>query len=238
MSTGKFPRGPYHPRMTVQRLHAFLRAGSASQSAWMFVVVATLPAGLIAELRRGSPWAPTLALIGAWCLVAYGLSWVVVAKIAVDARAVEAHAARYGDRTDAALLSAPAPFTCDEDEFAAIVEAELDVLPRWIQAGIARDNVAVDVEDERPGSARTLGLFRSHIRDGAAQNEITLYRLPIIRAAGSRDHLRGVVHDTLLHELGHLFGMTEGDLDEYSIGNQPRPDAKRVHPALDDGGPA
>jgi hypothetical protein len=47
--------------------------------------------------------------------------------------------------------------------------------------------------------------------------EITLYRLPIVRAAGRRSRLRHVVHEALLHELGHLFGMTERDLDEYTI---------------------
>ena len=63
--------------------------------------------------------------------------------------------------------------------------------------------------------------------------EITLYRLPIMRAAGSGDRLRQVVHETLLHELGHLFGMSEHDLDEYTIGNDPRPGAQPVHPPPD-----
>jgi predicted Zn-dependent protease with MMP-like domain len=60
-------------------------------------------------------------------------------------------------------------------------------------------------------------------------SEITLYRLPINRVAGDRHHLRRAIHDTLLHELGHLFGMTETDLDHYSIGNTPLPDAQPVH---------
>ena len=54
-------------------------------------------------------------------------------------------------------------------------------------------------------------------------SEITLYRLPINRVAVDRHHLRRAIHDTLLHELGHLFGMTETDLDHYSIGNNPAP---------------
>jgi predicted Zn-dependent protease with MMP-like domain len=119
---------------------------------------------------------------------------------------------------------------CDEDEFAAIAEAELDALPAWIKARIAAGNVAIDIEDERPGSPRTLGFFRSETRDGLAQREITLYRRSILRAAGRRERLRAVVHDTLLHELGHLFGMSEDDLDDFSIGNHPRPGAQRVHP--------
>jgi predicted Zn-dependent protease with MMP-like domain len=117
-----------------------------------------------------------------------------------------------------------------EDEFAAIAESELDALPPWIQDEIARRNVAIDIEDERPGSPRTLGLFRSRTQNGATFSEITLYRLPIVRAAGGPANLRRVIHDTLLHELGHLFGMSEGDLDGYTIGNDPRPDAQPVHP--------
>jgi predicted Zn-dependent protease with MMP-like domain len=118
----------------------------------------------------------------------------------------------------------------DEDAFAAIVESELDALPAWIQHEIAGRNVAIDIEDERPGSPGTLGLYRSRTQNRATFSEITLYRLPIVRAARNRENLRRVIHDTLLHELGHLFGMTEGDLDGYTIGNNPRPDAEPVHP--------
>jgi predicted Zn-dependent protease with MMP-like domain len=112
-----------------------------------------------------------------------------------------------------------------EDEFAALTERELDALPGWIKSAIARHNVAISIEDQHPGEPRTLGVFARY----SGVSEITLYRVPISRAAGDRRHLRPVIHDTLLHELGHLFGMTETDLDHYSIGNNPRPDAQRVH---------
>jgi len=112
-----------------------------------------------------------------------------------------------------------------EDEFAALAECELEALPGWIQSAIAGHNVAISIEDQHRGEPRTLGAFARY----SGASEITLYRLPISRAAGDRQHLRRVIHDTLLHELGHLFGMTETDLDHYSIGNNPRPDAQRVH---------
>ena len=112
-----------------------------------------------------------------------------------------------------------------EDEFAALAESELDALPGWIKSAIAGHNVAISIEDQQPGEPRTLGVFAQY----SGASEITLYRLPISRVAGDRQHLRRVIHDTLLHELGHLFGMTETDLDHYSIGNNPRPDAQRVH---------
>ena len=119
---------------------------------------------------------------------------------------------------------------CSEDEFAAIAEAELESLPTWIQERITASNVAIDIQDERQGSPGTLGLFRQSTMQGMPMAEITLYRLPILRAAGRRENLRRAVHDVLLHELGHLFGMTESDLDEFSIGNNPRSGAAPVHP--------
>ena len=118
---------------------------------------------------------------------------------------------------------------CSEDEFAAIAEAELEALPAWIKERIAAANVAIDVQDERPGSRRTLGLFRQTTMQGMPMAEITLFRLPILRAARTPDRLRGLIHDVILHELGHLFGMSESDLDEFSIGNDPRPGATPAH---------
>ena len=126
-------------------------------------------------------------------------------------------------------------FVCSEDELAELAEAELRALPGWITAEIERKNVAISIEDERRGQPRILGLYQSFGYGADRMREITLYRLPIVRAAGSRDRLRQVVHETLLHELGHLFGMTEHDLDEYTIGNDPRPGAQPVHPPPDSG---
>jgi predicted Zn-dependent protease with MMP-like domain len=127
-------------------------------------------------------------------------------------------------------------FECTEDEFAAIADAELDALPPWIQARISAANVAIDIQDEREGEPRTLGFFRRTTFNGMQSAEITLYRLSILRAAGSRDRLRRGIHDVILHELGHLFGMSESDLDEFSIGNNPRPGATPVHPPAPRGG--
>ena len=114
---------------------------------------------------------------------------------------------------------------CSEDEFAALAEHELDALPGWIKSAIASHNVAISIADERPEAPGTLGVF---VRYSGA-SEIILYRLPISRVARGRQHLQRAIHDTLLHELGHLFGMTETDLDHYSIGNNPLPDAQPVH---------
>ena len=117
-----------------------------------------------------------------------------------------------------------------EDEFAELAERELDALPDWIQSAISEHNVAISVEDQRPNEPRILGVFTRY----GAGSMITLYRLPISRVAGDRQHLERAIHDTLLHELGHLFGMSERDLDHYTIGNNPLPDAQPVHPPPDE----
>jgi predicted Zn-dependent protease with MMP-like domain len=171
-----------------------------------------------------SPW--LAALVAA---VVVGGAWLISAKLAADASAVHAanqEAERLDRAADAQFTARSVGFACSEDEFAALAEAELDSLPEWIRQSVHANNVAIAVEDERAGEPRVLGIYRR----GAGSSEIVLYRLTIMRVAVDRRHLRAVIHDTLLHELGHLFGMSEHDLDHFSIGNHPLPDAQPVHP--------
>ena len=113
----------------------------------------------------------------------------------------------------------------DSEDFARIVEAQYALLPAWVRDHIAAANVAVLVDEERPGEPSTLGLY--HATGG--RSEVWIYRRPHVRVAASRAELEQRVYKTLLHELGHLFGMDEHDLDRYDIGNHPRPDAIHVH---------
>jgi predicted Zn-dependent protease with MMP-like domain len=161
--------------------------------------------------------------------IVFLIVWAATAKVRRDVVAVHEQNAELDElsqHADKRFLSRDPGFAVTEDEFERIVEDEIASLPAWIAQAVQAENVAIDIEDERPGQARTLGLYH-RIGD---MSQITLYRLPLLRAAGSRDRLRRAVHDTLLHELGHLFGMTESDLDEYTIGNHPRPGAQPVHP--------
>jgi predicted Zn-dependent protease with MMP-like domain len=113
----------------------------------------------------------------------------------------------------------------DSEEFAGIVEAQYALLPAWVRDHIASGNVAVLIDEERPGQPSTLGLYHAT----AGRSEIWIYRRPHARLAASRAELEQRVYKTLLHEIGHLFGMGEQDLDRYDIGNHPRPGAIRVH---------
>jgi predicted Zn-dependent protease with MMP-like domain len=200
-------------------------AGSAVTIA-VFLAAFLLAGAIEAQIAPSRGW--TVALVAAGIPVVLALGWLISAKLAGDlaeARAENERARRLEGELNRRFAAAVPASTYDEEAFAELVEEELAALPSWIAAAIREHNVALTVDEERPGEPRTLGLYRV---DGGT-SEIILYRLAILRAAGP-GRLRRVVHDTLLHELGHLFGMSETDLDRYSIGNNPRPDAEPVHP--------
>jgi predicted Zn-dependent protease with MMP-like domain len=47
---------------------------------------------------------------------------------------------------------------------------------------------------------------------------ITIYRLPLEESFPDRRELEHEIAITVLHELGHYFGMDEGDLDALGYG--------------------
>jgi predicted Zn-dependent protease with MMP-like domain len=98
------------------------------------------------------------------------------------------------------------------------VRAALDSLPPEIAAAL--DNVAVVVEDEHPLDPDLYGLY-----DGVPLPEragggpelpdtITIYRLPLEEEFTSPGDLEREIRITVLHELGHYFGLDEERLAE------------------------
>lgn len=113
------------------------------------------------------------------------------------------------------------------EEFEALVEQALAGLPEeWADL---LDNVAVMVEDEPdpedleamgmdPGED-LLGLYQGVPLDerntfymGALPDRVILYRGPILRTCENRRDVIREIRDTLVHELGHHFGMEEEDM--------------------------
>jgi predicted Zn-dependent protease with MMP-like domain len=212
-------------------MRRFLKQGSAGSAAWIALLLA---AGLVAgalEAQVAPGRRAMLLLLAAGLPLVAVAAWLISAKLARDAAAVQAANARPREPRST-WDGGRAALECDEEALAALVEDELDALPAWLAAAIAAHNVAVTIDEEPPGEPHTLGLFRR----GGGTSEITIYRAPIVRLARDEKHLRRIVHDTVLHELGHLFGMTEGDLDRFTIGNNPLPGAQPVHPPRRPGG--
>jgi predicted Zn-dependent protease with MMP-like domain len=90
------------------------------------------------------------------------------------------------------------------------VTKALDALP----ADIARrlENVAIVVEDEHPEEPDLLGLF-----EGGGEympDKVTIYRRPLEADFPDPAELEQEIRITVLHELGHYFGLDEGRLEE------------------------
>jgi predicted Zn-dependent protease with MMP-like domain len=113
------------------------------------------------------------------------------------------------------------------DEFEALVKQALDELPEEFAALL--NNVAVVVEDEPspedlesvgldPEMDDLLGLYLGvplTERDtyyASLPDRVAIYRGPILRYCRSRREVVREVRDTVVHELGHHFGMEEEDM--------------------------
>jgi predicted Zn-dependent protease with MMP-like domain len=206
---------------------AFLRRGDRGSSVMIAVVITAITSLSLAS--QGEATSDLVRVAAVVLPVSLVLAWLITAKIGSDLAAVQARnladAARREEMARRMEDRWPAPAT-DDDEFEAMVDEEMAALPAWITSAIEERNVGVMIDDDPPEDPRTLGLYRT--AGGAAQ--IVLYRRSIMRVAQDPASLRRVIHGTLLHELGHLFGMSESDLDNYTIGNNPRPSAQPVHP--------
>jgi predicted Zn-dependent protease with MMP-like domain len=100
------------------------------------------------------------------------------------------------------------------------VQAALDALPEEIAAAL--ENVAVVVEDENSeeptlfGWYSGLGPARDHA--GALPDQIVIYRRPLERAFHDPEELERQIRITVLHEVGHYFGLDEDRIDELGYG--------------------
>ncbi len=114
-------------------------------------------------------------------------------------------------------------------EFETAVRQALETVPVDLQAAI--ENVAVTVEDQpsvedllsvglEPRTDTLLGLYqgvplpeRGPSTYGLnLPDRIVIYRRPLLAVCGSRRELLREIRDTVIHELGHYFGLPEEEL--------------------------
>ncbi|WP_158863816.1 metallopeptidase family protein [Leifsonia sp. AG29] len=108
----------------------------------------------------------------------------------------------------------------DAHAFEQLVTDELDRLPDDMVDGL--ENVVFVVED-RPedGSLDLLGLYdgvalteRDRYGFGEMPDRIVLYREPLLAISADEAELRDQVHVTLVHEIGHYYGIDDERLHE------------------------
>ncbi|MDO4783662.1 MAG: metallopeptidase family protein [Propionibacteriaceae bacterium] len=108
------------------------------------------------------------------------------------------------------------------DEFASIVDDELDALPEDMLQGL--DNVVFMIEDEPEDGSDLLGVYEGIAlteRDyyaGVLPDRIVLFRGPLTRMCDTLEDLRDEVHITLVHEIAHFYGIGEDELHELGWG--------------------
>jgi predicted Zn-dependent protease with MMP-like domain len=116
----------------------------------------------------------------------------------------------------------------EREEFAKVVEEVLDSLPKEFSKRIR--NVAVLVEDSPPGQSSTpsgqpgrllLGIFhgvpttkKSVFDLPTGPDHVVLYQKNIEAVCSSEAELREQIRRTVIHELGHYFGMDEEQLKD------------------------
>jgi predicted Zn-dependent protease with MMP-like domain len=115
----------------------------------------------------------------------------------------------------------------DHEQFRALVAEALDGLPEEFAARL--ENVEVVVEDEpSPTQLREMGLdprrdtlfglyqgVPLHERGShytALPDKITIFHGPIVRAYRRPDRIRREIARTVVHEVGHFFGMDDSEL--------------------------
>jgi predicted Zn-dependent protease with MMP-like domain len=115
------------------------------------------------------------------------------------------------------------------EQFTTLVEEALRGIPRRFRD--AMQNVAVVVEDEpsqellddmemEPGDT-LFGLYhgiplteRNSSYGNTLPDRISIYQLPIEEACEDEEDIRQCVAETVIHEFGHYFGLSEEEIEE------------------------
>jgi predicted Zn-dependent protease with MMP-like domain len=111
-------------------------------------------------------------------------------------------------------------------EFERVVGEALDSLPERFARLV--HNVAISVEDEPSADdlsddaeehgEELLGIYRGvqlterGVEDPLLPDEIAIFRGPINRVSASRDEAIAEVRETVEHELGHYFGLSDEEM--------------------------
>ena len=111
------------------------------------------------------------------------------------------------------------------ERFEELIADALDAVPVELAAAI--ENVAIIVADWPPGDRRSgagvlLGLYEGvplTKRDptgyaGVLPDRITIFRGPLCARAADEADLAAQVRTTVLHEIGHYFGLSDARLHE------------------------
>ncbi|MEU7787098.1 metallopeptidase family protein [Amycolatopsis sp. NPDC049159] len=115
------------------------------------------------------------------------------------------------------------PVEMSRERFEELVSAALDEVPA--EFARAMDNVVVLVEEFNDEAPDILGLYhgvalteRTSSYGGVLPDRISIYRQPILSMCEDEDEVVEEVLITVVHELGHHFGIDDARLHELGWG--------------------
>jgi predicted Zn-dependent protease with MMP-like domain len=126
----------------------------------------------------------------------------------------------------------PPPLEIGDEEFDRLVEASIADLPNEVKKHLEELPVIVEPLPRRelltaehpPLTPDLLGLFvgrhllgRSHSDVPGSPGAIYLFRRNLLRSSADRDELAKEIRTTVQHEVGHLLGLDEDDLEEWGL---------------------
>lgn len=114
----------------------------------------------------------------------------------------------------------------DEEKFRKLVEEALDLLPKEFAQKL--DNVSVTVDDfptdyqwqkaNLPPGSLLFGLYegvpqtKRGVYYSAIPDKITIFKNAILQVCSTEEQIREQVKSTVIHEIGHHFGLSEEEL--------------------------
>jgi len=105
------------------------------------------------------------------------------------------------------------------ERFSDLVGEALDAIPPELLKLL--DNVVIQVADADPVDPSLLGLYegtalteRDHDYVFTTPDQITVYRLPLLEMCANEAEVADEVAITVVHELGHHFGIDDDRLHE------------------------
>ena len=115
------------------------------------------------------------------------------------------------------------------NEFRSLVDEALTSIPQQFRDAL--ENIAIVVEDEPTSDQLAevgieppdtlLGLYegtplpeRQWAHGNTLPDKVTLFQVPIEDASDDQDDVVVAIGETLIHELGHYFGLSEEEIEE------------------------
>ena len=104
-----------------------------------------------------------------------------------------------------------------DEEFEQIVRATIQSLPKEFLTEL--DNVEIVIEEIPPPRMPLLGLYHGvpktkRVSYSALPDKITIYKEPLLQISKTKEEAEKNIRDTVLHEIGHHFGLSDEELDK------------------------